>query len=242
MSKKVASRSSFKDSGKRGAVWTEDDDEEVEYGKWYDFDGSTFVTEDNKVRPDHQKKDVWPHWNEGRPTFVCGKLGSPVFYHHGVRHRYREYYAAVEFRWNAPRMLSAIRSNYGLLPRTVSREWSGVYRIFCPGRTIDRSCGKDPTGTLYVGRAGGEGKNWSILRTRIMAIVKREHHATNRWAVSDVLQQRFPWDSLAIEWAYTGTRTNYDGKPIPEARLAETWLLRSYDDSFGELPPWNQRA
>jgi hypothetical protein len=33
---------------------------------------------------------------------------------------------------------------------------------------IDRCCGKDPRGTLYLGLAGGRGRNWSILRTCIM--------------------------------------------------------------------------
>ncbi len=225
-----------------GAVWTEADDEEIEYDKWYEFDAYTLVAEDKKVRPPRKEQDIWPHWSEGRPRTIRRKLGSPVFYLGKVRHRYRTYYASVELRWNAPHMSSSLKGNYHFLPRTVTSEWSGVYRIFSPDTTIDRSCGKDPTGTLYSGRAGGEGKNWSILRTRIMAIVNRDHHATNLWSMSDSIQQRFPWNSLAIEWAYTGTRLNYEGKPVPEARLAETWLLASYNDSYGELPPWNQRA
>jgi hypothetical protein len=170
-------------------------------------------------------------------------LGSPSFVLGAVRHDYREYYETLEFKWNDMRKLSFLRENYRQLPAAkYESQCSGVYRIFSPDAIINRFCGKDPTGTLYLGRAGGVGRNWSILRTRIMSIVKREHHATRSWDNSDVIQQKYPWDSLAIEWAYTGERTDYKGNSIAAAPLAETWLLSCYNDSYGEFPPLNQKG
>jgi hypothetical protein len=139
-------------------------------------------------------------------------------------------------------MLSPLDGNFHLLPGNYKSEWSGVYRIFSPNTDIDRCCGKDPTGTLYVGMAGTRGGNWSILRTRIAAIAKRDHHTTENWAFSNVSRQKFPWETLAVEWAYTGSRPDHKGESVPAAILAERWLLGSYNDSFGEFPPWNQRG
>ena len=75
-----------------------------------------------------------------------------------------------------------------------------------------------------------------------MAIVNREHHAMANWSFSDLLRRQFPWELLAIEWAYTGKRTDHQGKEMSDVLLAERWLLSSYNDSFGEYPPWNQKG
>jgi hypothetical protein len=117
-----------------------------------------------------------------------------------------------------------------------------VYRIFFPNKIIDRFCGKDGTGTLYIGKAGTGKMSWSILRTRIRDIVEGKHHAIRGWSSSNIFRQKYPWEALAVEWAYTTVRTNYKGDIIQAAELAETWLLRSYNDSFGEIPPLNQRS
>ena len=133
-------------------------------------------------------------------------------------------------------MLSSLEKNKRFLPHSYTDEWSGVYRIFSPNTPIDRCCGKDPTGTLYIGLAGSRVRKWSILRTRISSILTGEHHAIkNR---SDLSRQRFPWGSLAVEWAYTGERKNYKGEFVAEAILAEGWLLACYKDLYGEYPPW----
>lgn len=80
------------------------------------------------------------------------------------------------------------------------------------------------------------------MRTRIMSIVNRDHYAVSNWTDSEIVKQTFPWETLAVQWAYTRMSLNYDGVPIYEAILAERWLLACYSDSYGELPPWNQKG
>jgi hypothetical protein len=75
-----------------------------------------------------------------------------------------------------------------------------------------------------------------------MAISKGEHHATRCWDYNAVIRTQYPWDSLAIEWAYTGKRKNHKGDSVAAAPLAETWLLSCYIDAYGELPLLNQKA
>jgi hypothetical protein len=116
------------------------------------------------------------------------------------------------------------------------------HRIFSPNTIIDRSCGKDPTGTLYLGLAGSGRKNWSILRNRINSIVKQKHHVFNHYQASELVRQKFPWASLSVEWAFTGKILDHKGDPEAEAMRAERFLLNSYNDSFGEYPPWNIRV
>jgi hypothetical protein len=223
-------------------VWTENDDLEIQCGEWHNFNANDVLVEDRKIRPVQDEVDIWPNWHEGRPITFKRMCWSPSFFLNGIYHRDRHCIVSLEVGWNTSRMLSALPGNFHLLPGTYTCEWSGVYRIFCPNTAIDRCCGKDPTGTLYVGRAGSRGGNWSILRTRIAAAANRDHHATQNWAFSDVSRQKFPWGMLAVEWAYTGSRPDHKGGLVPEAILAERWLLSSYNDSFGEFPPWNQRG
>jgi hypothetical protein len=220
----------------------DDDGEQFEYGRVYVHTPTSNFDEESKLLPLKGDGEIWPHWNDGVPTKFRRKLGSPAFTLKGVQHHYREYFESMELEWNSSRKLSFLRKHYGYLPSgKYESQWSGVYRLFLPDTTIDRFCGKDPTGTLYLGRAGGVGRNWSILRTRIMAIAKREHHATRSWDYNEVIRNKYPWDSLAIEWAFTGKRTDYKGDAFASAPLAETWLLISYNDSYGELPPLNQK-
>jgi hypothetical protein len=220
-------------------VWTEDDDKEIKYGKWNRYTAKTILAEEHMVHP--PKGDIWPHWSEGIPTKLRRIVWSPSFSLGPVRHRSRPYYESLELKWNDMFLLSLLKSNYRLLPGNYESEWSGVYRIFSPNSTIDRFCGKDPTGTLYIGRAGTGGRNFSNLRTRIMSFVKGEHHATNHWDFSDQIRHKYPWDSLAVEWAFTGERADHKGELFPEAIIAEKWLLDCYRDSYGEFPPLNQK-
>jgi hypothetical protein len=189
-----------------------------------------------------QDKQIWPHWSEGVPTKLRREVYSPAFVLGAINHDSRMFYQSLELEWSGSYMLSSFRSrkNNHLLPGNYTSEWRGVYRIFSPGTTTDRFCSKDPTGTLYLGRAGSE-RGWSILRIRIKAIAKREHHATTSWRYTERIQQKYPWDPLAVEWAYTGERLNHKGKKISDAPLAEGWLLDCYYDSYGEYPPLNQK-
>lgn len=142
-------------------MWTEEDDKddwrrpdkEIKYGKWYRYTTKTTLAEEYKVHP----PVIWPHWSDGIPTKLRRKLGCDEFVKGAVRHRYMVYYPSVKLNWNAPVKLSLLENNNRFLPRNYRSEWSGVYRIFSPNTTIDRCCGKDPTGTLYIGQGRQSG-------------------------------------------------------------------------------------
>jgi hypothetical protein len=215
-------------------VWTEEDDAEIEYRKWYRYTAKTTLAEEYKIRPPRQ--DVWLRWGDEPPTRLSRRLGSPEFYCGSVRHKYRTYYDALDFIWSRAHTLHELY-NGDYLPN----HSSGVYRLFAPNKSIDRCCGKDTSGTLYLGCAGTK-RNWSNLRTRIRSIVNGEHHAITNVHCNETVQKAFPRDCLAVHWAYMGKRTTYDGKIEPAVLLGETWLLACYHDTFGEYPPWNQKG
>ena len=106
---------------------------------------------------------------------------------------------SLNLDWNRPYLLADLERNYELLPSTRTSEWSGVYRLFAPDTVIERACGADATGTLYIGKGGAGGRKWSILRNRVMKLVQREHNALDHWHVSNRVQQRFPWTGLAVQ-------------------------------------------
>jgi hypothetical protein len=221
-------------------VWTEEDDKEIEYGKWNAYDANDCLAEEYKIHPPKVIEDIRPHWSQGVPTILRKRTRISPFFLNGVHYRCREVYETREYHWRRERSLSELKNDSKLLPGTYTSEWSGVYRVFAPSRIIKRSWGQDPTGTLYVGKAGTGKRHWSILRTRIQEVVDKRHHTTINWHLREI-EKKFPWDSLAIEWAYTGMGVDYQGEAEAEANLAEGWLLDCYIDSYGQLPPWNQR-
>jgi hypothetical protein len=221
--------------------WTEDDDDDPAYGVWYTFDHKSFESEETRLRPFRPADDTWPSWEDGVPnsfrrTFFVTPFSTPT-----ATYKMGDYPVTIAFVWSAPRDLEVLRTSYRYLPSLYRSQWSGVYRLFAKDAVIERCCGADATGTLYIGKAGTGKQNWSILRSRIMQLVKREHHATSHWHGCDKTRSKFPWDSLAAAWAFTGEYTDYRGARQPAATLAERWLLGTYRDSFGELPPWNKK-
>jgi hypothetical protein len=219
---------------------TNEDDEDFEYGKEYVHTPDTAIEESNKLYP-LDSSDIWPHWNEGVPTKLRRRVHSPAFKLGNVQHNERPYLETLEIAWQRSHLVETLKKNYNLLPSgRYSSQWSGVYRIFIPDTAIGRVCETDQTGTLYIGRAGSE-RGWSILRGRLMQVAKREHHAT-RWWYSSPIGEKFPWSSVAVHWAFTPPRMNYKGETIPSSRMAESWLLWCYNDSFGEYPPLNQEG
>jgi hypothetical protein len=213
----------------------EQDEDEIEYGKWVEHTAEQVLAEARREVP--QLKAIWPHWNNGVPTILRVFGYSPSFSTGTTLHHERGSFDTLELRWHGSHKLTELQTHPYLLPH----HNGGVYRIFVPNTPIDRCCGRDETGTLYIGLAG-TGRNWSNLRTRIQTILKREHHATFYWKRNGVLPRKFPWEMLAIDWAYTGERFNYEGKKVPEAFMAEGLLLSNYNDSFGEFPPLNQKG
>lgn len=219
-------------------MWTEENDKEPKYGKLYTFTYKTTLYEDRKVRP-LLNETIWPHWSEGVPTKLRRRVFDKRFDNGKVQHKPRDRYVTIEFNWNAAQALSTLKNNYHLLPGNYENEWRGVYRIFLTEICIDRLGGKDPTGTLYIGRAGSK-RGWSTLRYRVMKAANLEHHAID---FRDAFRSKFSHNSLAVEWAYTsGRQSNHKGEPIAEAVMAENWLLWCYSEAFGEYPPWNERG
>jgi hypothetical protein len=220
----------------RATVWTEEDDKEIEYGKWHSYTAKTILAEEHKIRPP-QELGEWPRWGDSPPIRLSRKLGSPEFKLGSVWHRYIEYYDVLDFVWSRSYTLSQLENKYYLPNHS-----SGVYRLFAPNKSIDRCCGKDTSGTLYLGCAGTK-RNWSNLRTRISDLVSGKHNAISNVQCNEIVQQLFPPDTLAVHWAYMGKRKTYNAeKNEPAALLGETWLLACYHDTFGEYPPWNQKG
>jgi hypothetical protein len=117
----------------------------------------------------------------------------------------------------------------------------GVYRLIAldpstPGTvpaSLDRVCGIDLTGTLYIGAT-------SSLRRRLASLVLR--HRTDDplsggsggyQRLSAKLARRFPRGLLAISWQ----RVLDSGEMSRERALFHTYKAR-----FGELPPMNDQS
>jgi hypothetical protein len=223
-------------------IWTDQDDAEIGYGEEVSQDASSFLAEVKRLYPAQQADEIWPHWSEGVPTKFC-RVASGDWFSSGVaQHRPFTFPLTLDLEWIGPYSLNKLKEQPRYLPGDYTSQWSGVYRIFARDTVVARCCGADSTGTLYIGCAASRGRNWSVLRTRIQAILSGRHHAMEKYGFSEVLRQTFPRESLAIEWAYTGTRIDYTGKSVPNVLLAEGWLLSTYNDSYGEYPPWNQKG
>lgn len=82
-------------------MWTEKDDSEVEYGKWYCYDLKDTLAEEHKVHPPETAKGSWPRWSDGVPETLCREVRSAAFVLTGVRHRDWDHYASVKLAWNA---------------------------------------------------------------------------------------------------------------------------------------------
>lgn len=218
------------------------EEKEPAYGEWHSFTPQQMAAED-KLHPADPGEVIEPSWEESVPRRMRRLCGSPEFSKDGVDHRYRPYYRTVELDWTFGHSLAVLRDKPIYLPSSkYSSQWSGVYRVYAQNTTINRLCGNDATGTLYIGCGGTGRRNWSILRSRIKAIIDRDHHGLSNWNVIDKVQQKFPWDLLAVQWAYTGRSRDHKGDDVAEAEFAEAFLLGSYNEAFGELPPWNLRS
>jgi hypothetical protein len=115
---------------------------------------------------------------------------------------------------------------------------SGVYRLIAltdnrldvVPAPLDRVCGIDPTGTLYIGASRS-------LRTRLGTLVRT--HDPSKMAgghavMSAKLRRRFPPERLAITWRCR--------EPPEMVRNFETELIQDYQARFGELPPVNAQG
>jgi hypothetical protein len=117
----------------------------------------------------------------------------------------------------------------------------GVYRLIGLSEStpvtpavIDRVCGRDQTGTLYIGCENFNFKIRGRLAQMIQSVRAREytgnHRAGRTMKHHPLLRERFPIEKLAVTWCYDR-----------HAAWAEQELLKCYRRSFGELPPLNFR-
>ena len=115
---------------------------------------------------------------------------------------------------------------------TLSPDSKGVYRLIALCDTenfnpmpLNRVCGTDETGTLYIGATD------RALLNRLGSLVKthrKDYASQPHRRLSAPLAERFPENKLATSWEYTTS---------PWDREAE--LLMAYEAQFGELPPNN---
>jgi hypothetical protein len=112
--------------------------------------------------------------------------------------------------------------------------YCGVYRLIglaTDGEieataALDRVCGKDTTGTLYIGQTG-----WLNERLNKMRLYR--HNASIALSGRTPLGNLFPSNKLAIALYFTDpTMTNF----------IEENLIQAYMVSFGEAPPLNYRV
>lgn len=218
------------------------DDTEAESGEW-EFSLAQELEHEKRRNPSTVPPDIIPNWSEGVPTLIRRSGWTERFTKNRVTYESRLVTNTVKYDWRPAKNLSQLAEKSGGLPSLHRLEWSGVYRVFIEDEGIDRLLGKDPTGTLYLGMAGDGSLKASIMRTRIMNLAtRRNHQVADRWLFSKTLSTRFPWKSLAIQWAFTRPYIIYTGDEISGAKVAESDLLHCYRNTFGELPPLNEKA
>jgi hypothetical protein len=116
----------------------------------------------------------------------------------------------------------------------------GVYRLvalcncsnFTPER-LNRVCGLDVTGTLYIGRGGSRYSQPDTLANRISELAhthSRRFRGASHRKLPKPLGDLFPDDKLAIEWELTDDPRGREGQ-----------ILANYEGVFGELPPLNSQ-
>jgi hypothetical protein len=118
---------------------------------------------------------------------------------------------------------------------------SGVYRLIglaaeydlTARATVDRICGRDQTGTLYIGRSGTRPTLQGRLGRLVNSLPKESgftHNAARRLRETSLLSRKFPPSKLAITWCYTN-----------DPLTLERDLIAAYAESFGEAPPLNRQ-
>jgi hypothetical protein len=111
----------------------------------------------------------------------------------------------------------------------------GVYILFgletekrLAPATINRNCGQDQNGTLYIGEAGWLNQRLNQMRRSLRG--EDTHGASRMWRQSAILNSRFPSNKLGV--AILLTRVSMHP-------WIERDLIRAYLNSFGDTPPLN---
>lgn len=95
--------------------------------------------------------------------------------------------------------------------------------------TINRVCGQDASGTLYVGEAGSLNQRLNQFR-RSLGIREDSHGASRMYRQSAPLQSMFPTNKLAVAVFFTSRYLS---------TAVEHDLMRAYLNTFGDTPPLN---
>ena len=112
----------------------------------------------------------------------------------------------------------------------------GVYILYaltsetgeCAPTTINRFCGSDPEGILYIGETG-RGRPWTLVGG-LRGPNHRQHGAAARYHGYPIISERFPLTKLAIEFfPVTGEEPWED----------EDRRIKAFVQKYGEVPPLN---
>ena len=117
----------------------------------------------------------------------------------------------------------------------------GIYRLVALTeddlalRGVNRVCGRDNHGTLYIGRSHNLRMRLSTIARELCARHRGERfyvegHTVGWLTRHGLLARTFPVNSLALTWSF-------NKNPLK----AEANLLRHYFQSFGEGPPLKSR-
>jgi hypothetical protein len=117
----------------------------------------------------------------------------------------------------------------------------GVYRLIAldadmPGivpASLDRVCGIDPTGTLYIGATRS-------LQRRVASLVRS--NKTNDLIVGGSGGHQIMTGKLARQFAPRWRAITWQRLDSVDWRNREQALFRDYRARFGELPPMNQNG
>jgi hypothetical protein len=109
----------------------------------------------------------------------------------------------------------------------------GVYRLIALDASksgivpasLDRVCGSDPTGTLYIGAAGSlQGRLGDLVKTNDPTKFKGGGHRRLTMKLAECFSPQW----RALVWEYADEPFEREGQ-----------LLRDYEGQFGERPPVN---
>ena len=113
----------------------------------------------------------------------------------------------------------------------------GIYRVSCEGELgtrlpmpISRLLSTDPAGTLYIGMAASFVNRVIELKKSLSPDHRSAaHECGSRYKSHVAIAERFPYQRLLITLEHSNA-----------PRESELMALKSYYDTFGELPPFNR--
>jgi hypothetical protein len=116
-------------------------------------------------------------------------------------------------------------------------DFAGVYRLIALASKgdlskpaiLNRACGQDTSGTLYIGEASNLSRRLNQLRRSAGHRRERSHGAIGMLRL--IARLDYPAEKLGIALMFTGRDT----------RAVERDLLHAYINSFGDTPPLNFR-